>query len=111
MTLSTWIQTAHPGDRMTYATCASVATHPTREVREARSLYDRGLLRRMDDGSYVIRAKWQGPRKPASIEAAKERAPRRYCKTCMFSSENPLTKDCRAPNCGLNANQSMEEAA
>lgn len=88
------------------ATMFDVEKAPDRWRRIAE---DRGLLRRMDDGSYVIRAKWQGPRKPASIEAAKEREPRRYCKTCLFSSENPATKSCRAPNCGLN--QNMEEAA
>lgn len=69
MTLSTWIQTAQPGDRMTYATCASVATHTTRNVKEARSLYDRGLIdlvqRRVTGGYEYIAVK---RRVPAKVE-------------------------------------------
>lgn len=31
---------------------------------------ERGLLRRMDDGSFVIRSIWHGPRKPSSVAMA-----------------------------------------
>lgn len=73
------------------------------QERWKRIAVDRGHLRRMDDGSYVIRSKWHGPifkHKPAPKP---EREPLKYCDVCLFSSRNAMTKTCKAPNCGLRA--------
>lgn len=70
----------------------------TKRVAETR-----GYLRRLDDGSLVIRAKWHGPLRNAALADAATPSPtkRRYCPVCMFSTQNPLVNDCKAENCGL----------
>lgn len=80
---------------------ATMADVEQAQERWRRIAEDRGLLRRLDDGSLVIRSKWHGPRKAAGPKKAEKREIRRYCTVCMFSSWNPATLDCAVPQCGL----------
>jgi len=65
---------------------------------------ERGFLRHMPDGSFIIRPPRSSippPQSMADVQPKAERPKRTYCSVCLFATDNPLVAECQASNCGM----------